>query len=123
MSVPPAHHPGGSEQPRRALPEPPALPAGVLCARLGPGANCSSAGSAIDILFYGSVLVGALAVALAAALPPRPPRNEGEGDDGAEGPSRAARGREPEGGGEQRETIGASGGTDGGDDEGATRVE
>ena len=47
------------------------LPAGVLGVRLGPGANCSSAGSAIDVLFYGSVLAGALAVALAAAFPPR----------------------------------------------------
>ena len=52
----------------------PALPEGVLRVRLGPGANCSSAGSAIDVLFYGSVLVGALAVALAAAFPPREPR-------------------------------------------------
>ncbi len=51
----------------------PELPEGVLRVRLGPGANCSSAGSAIDVLFYGSVLVGALAVALAAAFPPREP--------------------------------------------------
>jgi hypothetical protein len=50
---------------------PPDLPEGVLAVRLGPGANCSSAGSAIDVLFYGSVLVGALAVALAAAFPPK----------------------------------------------------
>jgi hypothetical protein len=42
-----------------------------LSVRLGPGANCSSAGSAIDVLFYGSVIASALAVALAAALPPR----------------------------------------------------
>ena len=53
----------------------PELPAGVLRVRLGPGANCSSAGSAIDVLFYGSVLVGALAVALAAAFPPRDPKD------------------------------------------------
>ena len=51
----------------------PALPPGVLRVRLGPGANCSSAGSAIDVLFYGSVIIGALAVALAAAFPPREP--------------------------------------------------
>lgn len=57
--------------PGRDLPRP-ELPEGVLAVRLGPGANCSSAGSAIDVLFYGSVLVGALAVALAAAFPPRP---------------------------------------------------
>jgi hypothetical protein len=47
------------------------LPSGVIAVRRGPGANCSSAGSAIDVLFYGSVLVGALAVALAAAFAPR----------------------------------------------------
>lgn len=49
------------------------LPPGVLAVRLGPGANCSSAGSAIDVLFYGSLVVGAVAAALAAALPPRAP--------------------------------------------------
>ena len=49
--------------------------------RVGPGANCSSAGSAIDVLFYGSVIVGAIAVALAAAFPPREPEEEpAEGD-------------------------------------------
>ena len=53
------------------------LPEGVLAVRLGPGANCSSAGSAIDILFYGSVIVGAVAVALAAAFPPRDDADEG----------------------------------------------
>lgn len=58
----------------------PALPEGVLAVRLGPGANCSSAGSAIDVLFYGSVIVSALAVAIAAALPPKERR--GDHDDG-----------------------------------------
>ncbi len=61
------------------------LPEGVLAVRVGPGANCSSAGSAIDILFYGSVIVGAVAVALAAAFPPRPARGDGEDDGDAEG--------------------------------------
>ncbi len=62
------------------------LPEGVLRVRLGPGANCSSAGSAIDVLFYGSVIVGALAVALAAAFPPKPPaKDEDEGDGDATG--------------------------------------
>jgi hypothetical protein len=62
------------------------LPEGVLAVRVGPGANCSSAGSAIDVLFYGSVIVGAIAVALAAAFPPRepeeslPPSSPPEGD-------------------------------------------
>ena len=54
------------------------LPEGVLAVRVGPGANCSSAGSAIDILFYGSALVGAIAVALAAAFPPREPERDDE---------------------------------------------
>jgi hypothetical protein len=64
---------------------PDVLPEGVLAVRLGPGANCSSAGSAIDVLFYGSVVAGALAVALAAAFPPRPaaesPEPEPERDE------------------------------------------
>jgi hypothetical protein len=54
------------------------LPEGVLAVRLGPGANCSSAGSAIDILFYGSAIVGAIAVALAAAFPPREVFDDGD---------------------------------------------
>lgn len=64
------------------------LPDGVLAVRVGPGANCSSAGSAIDVLFYGSVIVGAIAVALAAAFPPREPKDDDE-DGGAE-PAAAA---------------------------------
>jgi hypothetical protein len=52
---------------------PPSLPPGVLAVRAGPGGNCSSAGSAIDVLFYGSMIAGALAVALAAAFPPDAP--------------------------------------------------
>ena len=58
---------------------PPELPEGVLAVRVGPGANCSSAGSAIDVLFYGSVIVGAIAVALAAAFPPREPARRRRG--------------------------------------------
>ena len=72
-----------TREPAPPLAEPtPVLPPGVLCVRLGPGANCSSAGSAIDVLFYGSVLVGALAVALAAAFPPSDPEpTAGKPDD------------------------------------------
>ena len=58
------------------------LPEGVLVARVGAGANCSSAGSAIDILFYTSVIAGAIAVALSAAFPPRPIAREGGPSDG-----------------------------------------
>jgi hypothetical protein len=70
---PPSADAAKEDAPRPAAPE---LPEGVLAVRVGPGANCSSAGSAIDVLFYGSVLVGAIAVALAAAFPPREPPKE-----------------------------------------------
>lgn len=66
----------------RTLPaEAPTLPEGVLSVRLGPGANCSSVGSAIDVLFYGSVVAGAIAVALAAAFPPKEDGPEDEPPD------------------------------------------
>ncbi|MFO0763027.1 MAG: hypothetical protein U0359_41710 [Byssovorax sp.] len=55
--------------------EHPSPPEGVLRVRLGPGANCSSAGSAIDVLFYGSVIAGALAVPWL----PRSPRSQAPG--------------------------------------------
>lgn len=68
--------PADAEEPHAGLD----LPEGVLAVRVGPGANCSSAGSAVDVLFYGSVIVGAIAVALAAAFPPREKRDDD--DDG-----------------------------------------
>ena len=78
---------GPSEEPGAELvPAPTALPEGVLCVRLGPGANCSSAGSAIDVLFYGSVIASALAVALAAALPPRDKQKNAENERGPDEP-------------------------------------
>lgn len=40
----------------------------VRAARSGPGANCSSLGSAVDALFLGSVAVGALLASAATAL-------------------------------------------------------
>jgi hypothetical protein len=73
----------GADEPTAVAP---ALPEGVLAVRLGPGANCSSAGSAIDVLFYGSVIAGALAVALAAALPLRERRARRD-DDATRGAS------------------------------------
>jgi hypothetical protein len=75
-----SHAAGGGEA--ASAPPPVELPEGVLAVRVGPGANCSSAGSAIDVLFYGSVIVGAIAVALAAAFPPRERRDDDE--DGGE---------------------------------------
>ncbi len=61
----------------------------VLTVRVGPAANCSSMGSAIDVLFLSAAVGGALLVAVAAALsvPPRrkhdasEPHERGESDD------------------------------------------
>lgn len=80
----------GSE---RATPRVDGLPPGVLVARVGAGANCSSAGSAIDILFYTSVIAGAIAVALSAAFPPR--GGEGSGEERGEPPPEPPSGDDP----------------------------
>lgn len=64
-------------------PQSPVTLDGVLRVRPGPGANCSSAGSAVDVLFYGSLSVAAVAVALAAFFPPsnKQSSDERSGDD------------------------------------------
>ena len=49
----------------------PALPAGVLAVRSGPGANCSSIGSVVDVLFGAAVVGGALYALIAATLAER----------------------------------------------------
>jgi len=51
----------------------PKLPEGVLAVRLGPGANCSSIGSVVDILFVSATVGGALLAALAAVSKPSLP--------------------------------------------------
>lgn len=48
------------------------LPEGVLAVRAGPGANCSSIGSVIDLLFGTAVLAGLVYAAVAASLPDPP---------------------------------------------------
>ncbi len=42
-------------------------PDGVLCIRSGPGANCSSVGSAVEMLFAGAV-VGGMIMAVVSVL-------------------------------------------------------
>lgn len=44
------------------------LPEGVLAVRAGPGANCSSIGSVIDLLFGTAIVAGVVYAALAASL-------------------------------------------------------
>ncbi len=50
----------------------------ILAVRRGPGANCSSIGSAVEMLFLSASAGAALVVAASALLRPAP---EGEGDD------------------------------------------
>lgn len=44
---------------------------GVLVVRRGPGANCSSIGSAVEMLFLSATLGTAILAAVAASLDPR----------------------------------------------------
>lgn len=71
-----------------------AWPEGVLAARAGPGGNCSSSGSAIDLLFWASLGASSLLVALAAAFPPSDA--DPDADAGVDaGPSREPGSTEP----------------------------
>lgn len=47
------------------------LPEGVIAVRFGPGANCSSIGSVVDILFVSATLGGALLTTFAALSSPK----------------------------------------------------
>ena len=64
----------------------------ILVVRRGPGANCSSIGSALDALFFSATVAGAVLVAIAAAMGDDAPaggeaeeRREGEAGDESEG--------------------------------------
>lgn len=52
-------------------------PEHIRVVRVGHGANCSSIGSVVDTLFVGSLAVGAIFAAVAAALAREPIREEG----------------------------------------------
>ncbi len=45
---------------------------GILAVRRGPGANCSSIGSVVDLLFGSAVLMGVVYAGIAAALADKP---------------------------------------------------
>jgi hypothetical protein len=74
--------------------EPPAPPApddaasieedDVLVVRRGPGANCSSIGSALDILFVTATIAGAVLAAATAALAARAEERAATSNDRAE---------------------------------------
>ena len=46
------------------------LPRGILAVRRGPGANCSSIGSAVEMLFLSATIGAAVLAAISAALRP-----------------------------------------------------
>lgn len=62
------------------------LSAHVLVVRRGPGANCSSIGSAVEMLFLSATAGAAILAAVSAALRPREDDDddEGEGEPPAE---------------------------------------
>jgi len=53
----------------------------ILIVRRGPGANCSSIGSALDILFLSATMAGVILASVAAALddPEQPQRDDERG--------------------------------------------
>lgn len=57
----------------KRTPHAPIDPSDILVVHQGPGANCSSIGSALDMLFVSAAAAGALFVAIAAAFGRRPP--------------------------------------------------
>jgi hypothetical protein len=57
------------------------LPPGVLAVRVGPGANCSSIGSVVDILFGTAVAAGFVYALIATALPDAPATTKKEKDE------------------------------------------
>ncbi len=74
----------------------PVDPSEILSVRRGPGANCSSIGSALDLLFLSATLAGAVMVAVAASLGGEDrqdkPKEDGAEREGAEGVSDAGEG-------------------------------
>ncbi|MGZ3423794.1 MAG: hypothetical protein ACXWUG_24710 [Polyangiales bacterium] len=58
------------------------LPEGVLAVRMGPGANCSSIGSVVDILFGTAVAAGFIYALVATALPDAPEKKAPESKEG-----------------------------------------
>ena len=61
---------------------------GVLVVRRGPGANCSSIGSAVEMLFLSATIGTALLAAVAASLDPRDDESD-EPDEPAAPPPEA----------------------------------
>lgn len=67
--------------------ETPVADDGVLVVRRGPGANCSSIGSAVEMLFLSATVGTAILSAVAAALDPKDDDGEADPDEPAAPPS------------------------------------
>jgi len=65
-------------------------PEEILAARRGPGANCSSVGSALDLLFLSATLAGVVMAGIAAAFGGEPKAREDKAEE-AEGDDASAR--------------------------------
>lgn len=61
--------------------ETPVADDGVLVVRRGPGANCSSIGSAVEMLFLSATVGTAILAAVAAALDPKDDDGEADPDE------------------------------------------
>lgn len=57
---------------------------GVLVVRRGPGANCSSIGSAVEMLFLSATVGTAILAAVAASLDPKDDEDDDEEEKPAE---------------------------------------
>ncbi len=64
------------------------LPTGVLAVRRGPGANCSSIGSVVDLLFASVVVGGVVYAAVAVSLGDRAREAKTEDGDSKRDPKR-----------------------------------
>ncbi len=58
----------------------PIAPEEILVVRRGPGANCSSIGSALDLLFLSAVAAGAVMAGIAAAFGGKGDESKGPGE-------------------------------------------
>jgi hypothetical protein len=63
--------------------ETPVADDGVLVVRRGPGANCSSIGSAVEMLFLSATVGTAILAAVAASLDPKDDDGEADPDEPA----------------------------------------
>ena len=67
------------------------LPEGVLAVRPGPGANCSSVGSVVDMLFAAAVVAGVAYASVAAGLADPEADREADREGASDAPEEAPR--------------------------------